>query len=710
MQRSATVDGSFTGGTRVGSGGALAPGQTMSAPGHSPGSTPLTSQTQATAMRPATGSSPAVPGRASSGVPVSALSGAYVAEACAKDPSYRVLGVSGASDGKTLTIGPQYTIWGCSFGTLAAVKPVRPPSSLGQNQTVRPTYYAVAIYSTPFKRAWFVYADIQSWSDNSIVITISPSAAVYPGASVAGMDLPAGVWLTRGDGETTICWGLFFRPERVVPPGANLNGGGRVGSGGTLGAGQTMSAQGTSPASVSAQSNLAKLPPIHSTPQRDAARPADPAARTEMKKRVETQVATFTQSAARSTSAASTQALGEVAEVQSLKRQKMFVETLRNQSGVMLPTIGAQQTGTLPKTGSATGSAAASTPSLLPPPAGKPAVQQAPTSAAQHQQHTGLNPKFSESANAKLCLTTQIYNVNGVNSAANAVNPVVFTQDPANNDYIISGCGFGSQEGGQVYLSGAITGGRINMTVLQWTPTMIEAVVQRDLKGVLDGWPDLIVVPPGGGQPAKFPNCRFYAQRQRVLLPNIPQNYARLANVQVGDGTHGGGVMYCPGPDVTHLFPCISFNAGPPLDGVTNEPSLRGQTSTPVSNAVDRDGGQLQFSAGEDVYELTSLAPGFAIDGFYANWYAWSASTCKGWAAEGDVKFGDSLDYNTDGHYQFYRKGNYTIVDWGVDHCALRFLGTKIFGNDEYNSGYSLTVHVAGPIGVDPWTGQPVKN
>jgi len=49
------------------------------------------------------------------------------------------------------------------------------------------------------------------------------------------------------------------------------------------------------------------------------------------------------------------------------------------------------------------------------------------------------------------------------------------------NDYIISGCGFGSQAG-QLYLSGAITGGRINLVVKQWSDTQIEAAVQPGSK------------------------------------------------------------------------------------------------------------------------------------------------------------------------------------------------------------------------------------
>ncbi|HLJ40521.1 MAG TPA: hypothetical protein VKT50_03435 [Candidatus Acidoferrales bacterium] len=341
-------------------------------------------------------------------------------------------------------------------------------------------------------------------------------------------------------------------------------------------------------------------------------------------------------------------------------------------------------------------------------PVGAPMMRQVPTSSAQYQPPSGPNPKLVQGANTRMCVTAQIYSVNGVSSVQNATSPVVFTQDPVYNDYIITGCGFGNTEGGQVYLSGAVTGGRINMTVYQWTPTMIEAKVQAGLTGVLDGWPDLFVVPPGGSAPAKFANCRFYAQRQSVLLPSIPQNYAHLASETVGDGKHGFGTMYCPGPGQMHLFPCISFNYGEPLDGVTNNPSQRGLTSTAVSNAVDRDGGPLQFNPGEDVYDLSNLAPGFAIDYFGVHWYTWSQSACDDFRIN-EMKAGDTVNWSYQGRLdQYFQKGSQIIVDWPVDYCTSNWIG--LFRDfSYYNSGYSLEVHVKGPIGVDPWTGQPTS-
>lgn len=168
--------------------------------------------------------------------------------------------------------------------------------------------------------------------------------------------------------------------------------------------------------------------------------------------------------------------------------------------------------------------------------------------------------------------------------------------------------------------------------------------------------------------------------------------------------------MYCPGPDVSHLFPCIAFNAGVPLNGITNGHDLRDQPSQTPSNAVDRDGGQDEFKSGEDVYDLSYMVPGFEVDYPDVYWYAWTSDVCEGWASDAfPKKPGDSVGYDTEGHYAFYKKTKTkVVVDWGVDHCAWRWLG--VFRVDDwYNSGYSLQVHVLGPIGVDPWTGHPTS-
>jgi hypothetical protein len=408
-----------------------------------------------------------------------------------------------------------------------------------------------------------------------------------------------------------------------------------------------------------------KMPTMNTNAKREASAAVDAGAKAQIRAKLQSQFASAR--VLMKTAVGTAPALSEAPELRTLQQQKMYVDGFRTQpgSGSRVPMISPQVNRTIVQ------NVAESNPKLHAPP-------------------------------TMVCMTPQIRAVNGKTSG------VVFTQDPQFNDYIITGCGFGTQ-GGQVYLSGAVTGGRINMVVKpqQWSDTQIAAEVEPGLTGVLDGWPDLVVAPSNVATPAKFPGARFYAQRESVLLPNIPQQYASLANVTVGDSTHGFGTQYCAGPDVGHLFPCISFNAGPPLDGVTNGHDHRGDPSQTVSNAVDRDGGQLEFKSGEDVYDLSYMAPGFDIDYFVAFWYAWTEDVCEGWANESQ-KAGDSVGYETNGYYRFYKKTRTKlVVDWGVDHCAWRWLG--IFRVDDwYNSGYSLQVYVKGPIGIDPWTGHAI--
>jgi hypothetical protein len=413
-----------------------------------------------------------------------------------------------------------------------------------------------------------------------------------------------------------------------------------------------------------------KMPPMTSNPKRDASPVADAATKAEIKSKLEAQLAASSRRSASPQKVTPKPEQSDSPEVQALQKQRIFFESLRSQPSTAKDRL-----------------VSARAPNLALRPGQSPA-----------------DPKLiAAPPQSKLCLTAQIHSVNG------ATSNVTFTQDPADNDYIISGCDFGSQEG-KVYLSGAVSGGQINLVVKQWTDTQIEAVVHPGLTGVLDGWPDLIVAPPSGS-PAKFPNCRFYAQRQSVILPSIPQQYATLANVTVGDSKHGFGTMYCPGPGVNHLFPCVAYNAGPPVDGITNGHDHRNDPSQQVSNAVDRDGGQLEFNSGEDVYDLSSMAPGFEVDYPNVFWYAWTEDVCEGWASDAfPKKPGDSVGYDTEGHYAFFKKTKTkVVVDWGVDHCAWRWLG--VFRVDDwYNSGYSLQVYVKGPIGIDPWTGHSVNN
>ncbi|HEV2304821.1 MAG TPA: hypothetical protein VGR93_04840 [Candidatus Acidoferrales bacterium] len=231
-QRPAITDGSLNGGTRLAGATQVGPSQTMSAPGNSRPSAVQQSGTVGAATAPSsgmlsplnkTGSGMLVAGGTNQTNPtmvapiaITANPNLLVAQACAKDPSFRILFVTGASDGKTLTVGPRYTVWGCSFGNMPGAKQPRPPAaSLSQNQTTTPPSrrysYTVGVQMTqPY--SIYVEANTVSWSDNAVVVTFPPRTKNYSG-STAGLVLGAQVLVTRGDGQTAY-YGqgqLYFR-------------------------------------------------------------------------------------------------------------------------------------------------------------------------------------------------------------------------------------------------------------------------------------------------------------------------------------------------------------------------------------------------------------------------------------------------------------------------------------------------------------------
>jgi hypothetical protein len=422
-------------------------------------------------------------------------------------------------------------------------------------------------------------------------------------------------------------------------------------------------------ASTASANFVPRMPTLSSNAKRDASQTADTGEKLKIRSQVKSQLLATRQRTQGSEKGGSAGSHANVPEIQALQQQMAFVSSMRTQGALTKKAV---------------------------------LVSQNPNQV-RIQPPGSSNPLLHAPPPSKICPAPQIHAVNGQTSGA------VFTQDPKYNDYIITGCGFGTQEG-QVYLSGAISNGRINMAVKtgMWSDTQIEVMFLSGLTGVLDGWPDLIVVPVGSSA-VKFPNCRFYAQRKSVPLPFIPQQYVTLANVTVIDGAQQDGTKYCPGPDLSHLFPCIAYNAGPPLDGITNGHDDRNVASQQVSNAVDRNGDRNQFSPGQDVYDLSSMAPGFEIDYSTVFWYAWTSDVCEGWASDAmPKKIGDSVGYDTEGYYNWYEKTKTKIVvNWGVDHCGWRWLG-MFRVDDWYNSGYSLQVHVVGPIGIDPWTGHPI--
>lgn len=144
-----------------------------------------------------------------------ALTSAFVGLACAKDPSFRILGVSGAPDGITLTTGPQYTIWGCSFGNPPNSKTSLPSTSVSgqpapmQSQAGEQSRAFIWTSNWLFYRMYF---KVKSWTDNSIVITLPAPASVITRPTGVSMHV------SRADGQETSKDGFTYAPPPPPPP------------------------------------------------------------------------------------------------------------------------------------------------------------------------------------------------------------------------------------------------------------------------------------------------------------------------------------------------------------------------------------------------------------------------------------------------------------------------------------------------------------
>ena len=113
--------------------------------------------------------------------------------ACAKDPTFRVLGINGSADGVTMVVGHQYTISGCSFGNVPNPKAPKSVSSPAQitPSNLTPPQNTVAL---SFGDGANVWPPLASWSDNSIVVTIPYAPEGAPGTS-----LPVKLTVVRPD-------------------------------------------------------------------------------------------------------------------------------------------------------------------------------------------------------------------------------------------------------------------------------------------------------------------------------------------------------------------------------------------------------------------------------------------------------------------------------------------------------------------------------
>lgn len=258
-----------------------------------------------------------------------------------------------------------------------------------------------------------------------------------------------------------------------------------------------------------------------------------------------------------------------------------------------------------------------------------------------------------------------VFNVNGKPTGA------IFTQDPDGDDYTIVGCRFGNSKG-EVHLEGGFRQGTIPLVVQSWSDTLIKAKVNAALRGESDeNNVSLVIVPQGSPSVARIPGFRFYAMREQVTLRSFPQSGVTLGPITATDGQ---------AVQATFSSPYTNYNS-------------TGQFTAGVNRNH-----QARFDPGSDSWDLSGLAPGFVPVDFQFSY--WAVADCGG-----GVLPAESTIYN-DGKWDARwdpQNGNRILIHFAEQHCH-RSPSLMQLGDDESNSSYALTITVAGPKGVDPWS------
>jgi len=254
----------------------------------------------------------------------------------------------------------------------------------------------------------------------------------------------------------------------------------------------------------------------------------------------------------------------------------------------------------------------------------------------------------------KVCLNPEIRTVNG--KAAG----MTFTPEVPYNLYAIRGCNFGDGSGTAHVYGKFINTGQISLDINFWQDDMILAEFPRNISGELDVDDVTLVVVRKDGKNLKKGGFKFYAARETVALPSIPQELVDLSS----EGKS------------------FSTSYASPSQG--------------SSGTVSRDTKDKQaFSHfGTDYYRLENLKlpPGFEVDSFSWSHGRTDTDPDKCLGIGGGQYFAGKYNVAWD---QFYN----LKVDWGVWYChwSPDFV---LPGQDWLSSDYGLTVYVTGPRGV----------
>jgi hypothetical protein len=270
--------------------------------------------------------------------------------------------------------------------------------------------------------------------------------------------------------------------------------------------------------------------------------------------------------------------------------------------------------------------------------AGPGVAVSAPAQGGKAGNGTQVNPSPSGPITSDFaCAKTPdalIFSINGQKKGA------VFTTDPDDNLFTLTGCNFGDNQG-SIHLYGGFAHGNIPFEISFWNDKSIVARVQPDLAGELDRDNVTLVLVSGNGHQTAFQGYKFYAARQIYPLAGIP-------NVS------GKVILGQPVPPNCELAPDYTFascDVASPADSLTL--------------VVDRWG--VKGDKGTDQLTISGLKPGFEVNDV-SLWISPDVKDKQGWAL---YSFAENISVN------------------------------YVFGWKNPIATYGLQISVAGPRGID---------
>jgi hypothetical protein len=265
-------------------------------------------------------------------------------------------------------------------------------------------------------------------------------------------------------------------------------------------------------------------------------------------------------------------------------------------------------------------------------------------------------------------------------------SPAVFTQDANYNFYTLSGCSFGDPGTNAkiyIYYQGTF---REDFQIQQWSDNWIQFSLDPHLTGVDDHDNLTLVVQRGDGKQAIKNGFRFYAARDTILLPVIPQTNFSLDRFRPDNAiTSGWKLIYTSGSSPSVI---------PNLAGLSAE--VHWDIST------EPDG---SMTGGSDIYDFSHLHSTFVTENALMEWKDISCSD-PNLSVFQSSKNDWSIDWYGSSGLQVGWQGQQCTAP--PNSCGGGFFQTDCFvGPTPGQTNYGVNVWVTGPRGVDPWTGKP---